>query len=233
MNRTLTILFLCLISTISCRTVGKTPSFNTLKLHFPQQWHKADERPMDSIEQIEVRTLSNSPGEYFFAALESVYNRVYSENSYAVKMTPNLQVRAATRSEWESARRIETSGRPTFPIGSDLSSGEIEYRGKKFQKTGKYWQSAWLSPAGKWLAAFSYTGEKKRDWFMDGGSVHSGDIFWDVYDTETGKKVFEWRATNVKNPTTFGGPVVWLEERYFLFPENEEDQDFILVTLPN
>ena len=203
-----------------------------MRLHFPHEWYKGDERPLDTIEQIEVRTLPNSPGEYFFAAFESVFNPVYSDNSYAVKMTPGLQVRAATKAEWEKATRIETAGRPTFPIGSDLSSGEINYRGKKFQKTGKYWQSAWLSPSGKWLAAFSYTGEKKRDWFMDGGSVHSGDIFWDVYDTATGKKVFEWHARDVKNPTVFGGPVVWLEERYFLFPEDELNQDFIIVTLP-
>ena len=203
-----------------------------MRLRFPQEWYKGDARPLDTIEQIEVRTLSNAPGEYFFAAFESVFNPVYSENSYAVKMTPGPRVRVATRTEWVKAKRIDTAGRLTLPIGSDLSSGEIEYRGKKFQKTGKYWQSAWLSPSGNWLAAFSYTGEKKRDWFMDGGSVHDGDIFWDVYNTVTGKKVFEWRATNVKGPTSLGGRIVWLEDRYFLFPEDHEAQTFIIVTLP-
>lgn len=210
------------------------PLDGTTKLHFPQEWHDVDERPLDTIEQIEVRTLSTSPSEYFFAAFQSVFNPVNSENSYAVKLTPSPRVRAATKQEWRSAKRIETAGRLVFPLGSDLSSGEIEYGGKKFQKTGKYWQNSWLSPGGKWIAAFSYTGERKRDFmFMDGGSVHDGDIFWDVYDTATGKKVFEWKARDVKNPTVFGGPVVWLEERYFLFPEDQENQNFIIVTLPN
>lgn len=215
-----------------------------MKLHFPQQWYGAGERPLDTVELIEVRTLSSSPGEYFFAAVPSVYadpgydpssearKRVYSENAYGVKLTPAPRVRAVTKQEWESATRIVTTGHIVSSNGPDLSSGVIEYRGKKFQKTGKYWQSGWLSPSGKWLAAFSYTGERTRDWFMDGGTVKSGDVFWDVYDTVTGEKVFAWRAKDVSVPTDLGGPVAWLEERYFLFPEDRDNQNFRVITLP-
>lgn len=215
-----------------------------MKLQFPEPWLEAEDRPVDHVEEIEVRTLTSSPGEYFFAAVPNVYayeydssgkprKLIYSENSYAVRLTPSLRVRASTKQEWESAKQIATAGRPVYSNGPDLSSGEIDYRGKKFQKTGKYWQSATVSPGGKWLAIFSYTGERTRDLvFMDGGSVKSGDIFWDVYDTETGKKVFERRARDVRNPTVFGGPVVWLEERYFLFPEDETEQNLIIVILP-
>lgn len=204
-----------------------------MKLHFPEQWLKAEDRPLDSIEQIEVRTLSSSPGEYFFAAIPTVFADDYSENSFAVKLTPTPRARAATKQEWKSATRIATTPKQVYWTGPDLSSGVIEYRGKKFQKTGKYWQSAGVSPSGKWLAIFSYTGERTRDFaFMDGGSVKNGDIFWDLYDTVTGKKIFEWRARNVSNPTVFGGPVVWLEERYFLFPEDENEQNFTVVKLP-
>lgn len=216
-----------------------------MKLHFPQEWYGAGERPLDTVEQLEVRTLSNSPGEYFFAAIPSVYadpgydpsnkarQRVYSENAYAVKLTPAARVRAATKEEWNSATRIVTTGHIVSSNGSDLSRGEIEYRGKKFQKTGKYWQSGWLSPSGRWLAAFSYTGERTRDFaFMDGGSIKSGDVYWDVYDTVTGEKVFAWRANGVKSPTDLSGPVVWLEERYFVFPEDRDNQNFRVITLP-
>lgn len=244
-NRSLTIFFLVLASlvwTISCQSVAQTQSLPTMKLHFPERWLEAEDRPLDFVEQIEVRTLSSSPGEFFFAAVPNAYGnewpsnghkRVYSENSYAVRFTPKPHVRAATKQEWESATRIKTTPRLVHWKGPDLSSSEIEYRGKKFQKTGKYWQSAGLSPGGKWMAIFSYTGERTRDLaFMDGGSVKNGDIFWDLYDTVTGEKVFEWRAANVKNPTVYGSPVVWLEERYFLFPEDEEAQNFALVTLP-
>ena len=247
-NRSLTIFVLCLASlvwTVSCRSIAQTTSLATMKLHFPQPWHDADERPVDHVEQIEVRTLSSSPGEYFFAAIPHSFDYypdessstgrrlVTSENSYAVKLTPDPRVRAATKQEWKSATPIVTKSRQVHWNNSNPYSGVIEYRGKKFQKTGKYWQSAGVSPAGRWLAVFSYTGERTRDFaFMDGGSVKSGDIFWDLYDTVTGEKVFQWRASNVKNPTVFGGPVVWLDERYFLFPEDEDDQHFTVVTLP-
>jgi hypothetical protein len=218
----------------------------TTKLSFPERWYEEADRPLDFIQQLEVRKLSSSPGgEFFFAALPNGDNDyahewsketskpVYSENSYAATFTPTPRVRAATKQEWESATRIVTGSRLLSSNGPDLSSGEIEYRGKKFRKSGKYWQSGLLSPGGKWLAIFSYTGERQQDLFLDGGSVRNGDIFWDVYDTASGEKVFEWRATNVKSPTDRSGPVVWLEERYFLFPEDLDAQNFIVVTLPD
>ena len=217
------------------------------KLHFPERWHEGTDpdATFDFIQQIEVRKLSSTSDEFVFAAVPNGDNEyahewndkarkpVYSENSYAVTFTGSPRVRAASKQEWESATRIVTESRMVHWNSPDLSSGEIEYRGKKFQKSGKYWQSAVLSPRGKWLAIFSYTGERKRDlFFMDGGSVHDGDIFWDVYDTATGEKVFEWRARGVKTPTDRSGPVVWLEERYFLFPQDLDEQDFAVVTLP-
>ncbi len=215
------------------------------KLHFPQPW--LDERDSATyIEQIEVRKLPNSPGdEFFFGALpdgDNFYaNEVdknlpkprYGKNIFAVNFSTDPRARVATQQEWESGSRIRTKPRTIGSNSPDYASGEIEYRKKKYSKPGKYWGSGMLSPSGKWLAAFSYSGEKKTSlFFMDGGSILTGDAFLQIYDTATGQKVFEWEAKNVKHPTHFNSPVVWLEDRYFLFPEDEEAQNFIVVNLP-
>ena len=240
-----------LVLLLGCQSVARTSgigsasaqSRDAAKLHFPERWHEGSDpdSTFDFVQQIEVRKLASS-NEFFFAALpygdndyahewsKNAPKPVYSKNSYAVNFTPTPRVRAATKQEWESATRVPTNSHLIH--WNDPSLREIEYHGKKFQKSGKYGLSGMLSPGGKWFAIFSYTGERKQDLFMDGGSVHDGDIFWDIYDTATGDKVFEWRARSVKSPTDRSGPVLWLEERYFLFPEDLNEQNFIVVTLP-
>jgi hypothetical protein len=157
----------------------------------------------------------------------------YGKNIFAVKFSNKLEARVATPQEWESGTRIATKPRRVFHIGQDYSSGEIEYRQKRYAKVGKNWGEGLLSPAGRWLAVFSYNGEKPPPGiFFGGGSPREGDVFWQIYDTVTGQKVFEWEAKNAKHPMHFNSPVVWLEDRYFLFPEDEAARDFIVVNLP-
>ena len=81
---------------------------------------------------------------------------------------------------------------------------------------------------------FSYSGELRSPglFFGSGTDPLVGDAFWQINDAITGQKVFEWQAKNVKNPTGFDRPVVWLEDRYFLFPEDDEARNFTVVTLP-
>ncbi len=256
MSRCLIILILtCLTTSLSCQSVvqisgaGSMPAqmLSTTKLHFPEPWADAtrDGFPLSSVEQIEVRKIPNSStSEFYFAALpygdnhyqDEVYPDIpppqYSKNSFAVSFTDGPGVRTATQQEWENASRIVTKPRMLRYSGNDDSTGEIEYRGKKYMKVGKYWGEGWLSPRGKWLATFSYTAVKPPPDIFFGGSPRTGDIFWEIYDTVTGQKVFEWQAKNVKHPTSLDGPVAWLEERYFLFPEDEDAQNFIVVTLP-
>jgi hypothetical protein len=262
MSRPLTILileFTFLIASLSCQSAAQISqtapvsgrSLGSTKLQFPQPWFEATElgsELLSFVQQIEVRKVPNSSdGELFFAALpdgdndysHELYKDIpkpkYSQNAFAVNFAVGLRVRAATNQEWESASRVVTKPRRVFPKGRTDSSGDIEYRDKKFPKVGKYWGEGLLSPGGKWLAVFSYTAEKPPPdffHFLGGGNPRTGDIFWQVYDTVTGEKVFEWQARNVKSPASLKGPVVWLEERYFLFPEDMQAQTFVVVTLP-
>lgn len=241
------------IATLSCQHVAQltttkvisNSSASTTKLHFPQPWLDEMESP-DFIQQIEVRKIPNSPGdEFFFGALpdgdhfyahevdKKLPKPRYGKNMFAVNFSNGPRARIATRQEWESGSRIPAKPRTVSANSPDYASGEIVYRQKHYAKPGKYWGAGMLSPSGKWLAAFSYTGEKKSSlFFMDGGSIPIGDAFLQIYDTATGQKVFEWEAKNAKHPMHFDSPVVWLEDRYFLFPEDEAAQDFIVVNLP-
>ena len=250
--------FFILISCLSCQSAAQTARLNRAagrslqvnNLQFPQQWLEQTSiglRPPDGIEDLEVRQVPNGrPTEFFFAALPNGafdYNHElnpnipppqYSDNFFAVDFADGMKVRPVPRDEWSTGSRLYTEPRLVSPPG-DLTSGEIRYRGKTFPKVGKYWGTGLLSPHGKWLAVFSYTGEKPPPnliHFITGGNPHTGDIFWQIYDTESGEKVFEWEARNVDYPANLSSPVVWLEERRVLLPLDVFAQNFNVVTLP-
>lgn len=238
-------LFVIVIATLSCQQVISKSSTPTTKLHLPEPW--LDEMESSRfIEQIEVRKTPNSPadeflfgalpdGDYFYAneVDKNLPKPRYGKKMFAVNFSDGPRARVATRQEWESASRIATKPRSVYTNSPDYASGEIVYRQKRYSKPGKYWDASMLSPSGKWLAAFSFTGEKETSlFFMDGGSVRIGDAFLQIYNTVTGQKVFEWEAKNATPPTQFKSPVVWLDDRYFLFPEDEEARNFIVVNLP-
>jgi hypothetical protein len=252
-NRLIVIAAFAFVTTsLSCHNVTQLTntqrvtqsSAPTTTLRFPQPWLDETEG-FASIQQIEVRKLPNATDdEFFFAALpdgdhfyahevdKNIPKPRYGKNMFAVSFANGLRVRVATQQEWESGSRIATKPRYIFQKGNDFSSGEIEYRQQRYAKPGKYWSNSSLSPSGKWLAAFSYTGEKPPPDLFGQGTPREGDIFWQIYDTVTGKKVFEWEAKNVKSPAELSGPVVWLEDRYFLFPEDKQAQNLLVVTLP-
>ncbi len=243
--------FALVIASLACHNVvqfdeiAPHSSMATTKLHFPQPWLDEMEGA-NFIEQIEVRKLPNSPGdEFFFGALpdgehfyahevdQNLPKPRYGKNMFAVNFSAGLRVRVATQQEWESGSRIRTKPRTVVANSPDYASGEIEYRQKLYAKPGKYWGAGMLSPSGRWLAAFSYSGERRPpDFFFGGGDVPNGDAFLQIYDTTTGQKVFDWEVKNVKRPAHFSSPVVWLEDSYFLFPEDEQAQNLIVVNLP-
>ena len=230
-----------------------TPVTAVTKLHFPR-WLDAvqdpkwtEPKPLFDVEQIEVRRAPNLSGdELLFAAVDGYSDRSYSYevdksrpkpqfslNIFAVNLSAATPVRAATQQEWESGSRVTTRPRYIGPNGNDSSSGEIEYRQKRYPKLGQYWGKGQLSPSGKWLAVFSYSGKKRPpDLLFGGGDPLTGDVFWQVFDTATGNKVFEWQAKHVKTPTSFDNIVIWLNDRYLLLQENEGAEDFVVVTMP-
>jgi len=258
-----TILGLALLSLTQCMWRSSvlssqsvfTPATAATKLHFPQPWldperstNSGEAYPLSSIEHIEVRKAPNSAdGELLFAAIGGYFDGMYSYevdksrskpqyslNVYAVDFAKGMQVRTATQEEWENATRVLTKSRFISANGDyESPTAQIEYRQKRYGKPGQYWGNGGLSPTGKWLASFSYSGVMREGFLpFSGRSVWSGDAFWEIYDTVTGKKVFASEAKNVKNPAGLNGPVIWIDDRYFLFPQDDMKQNFVVVTLP-
>lgn len=185
--------FAVVIASWSCHNVAQQSTNQvvldsaggTKKLHLPQPWLDERERP-DFVEQLEVRKIPNSAGdEFFFGGLpmgdilyahevdKNLPKPRYSKNMFAVSFSNGPRARVATQQEWESGSRILTKPRTVSANSPDYASGEIVYRQKRYSKPGKYWGAGMLSPSGKWLAAFSYSGEKKSSLFFHGWWLHS------------------------------------------------------------
>jgi hypothetical protein len=248
-----------LIASLSCQSAAQTTrmsgaagrSLTINKLQFPQEWLEQTPyglRPFDGIEDLEVRQVQNGKAsEFLFAALPNgafdyayelnpnIPEPKYSENFFAVDFDDGMKVRTVSKAEWSTGARLYTKPRMVVPLRGDLTSGEIKYRGKTFPKVGKYWGTGWLSPHGKWLAVFSYSGElPPKDFmqFITGRSPRTGDIFWQIYDADSGEKVFDWEVRNINNPASLGSHVVWLDERRLLLPMDPIAQTYNVVALP-
>ena len=222
------------------------------KLQFPEKWLEQEEwglRPLDGIEDLEVRKIPNGkPNEFLFAVLPygpfdyahelnpKIPEPKYSENFFAVDFDDGMKVRPVSKEEWSTGARLYTKPRMVVPLnGKDLTSGEIKYRGKTFSKVGTYWGTGWLSPHGKWLAVFSYSGQMPPPNFLQfitGRSPRTGDIFWQIYDADSGEKVLEWEVRNIDHPASLESPAVWLDERRLLLPLDVFAQTYNVVTLP-
>ena len=252
--------FSILITSLSCQSAAQTtqmrgPTGKSIpinKLQFPEQWLEQKDvglRPLDGIEDLEVRRVPyGKPNEFLFAALPNgpfdyahelnrkIPEPQYSKNFFAVDFDNGMKVRPISKEEWSTGIRLYTKPQLVVALnGKDLTSGEIKYRGKTYSKVGKYWGTGWISPHGKWLAVFSYSGELPPENFMQfitGRSPRTGDIFWQIYDAESGEKVLEWEVRNIDHPAALENPIVWLDERRVLLPLDVFAQTYNVVTLP-
>lgn len=240
-RRILVIALLCGMSALSitgCQTAGaQTPTVTKGRaslIRFPKPWVNNEQGEEDTVlhpRWYEVRLAADSSGrELLFAGMmdEGYTGEVYSErpkeswyslNFYAVGLGEKPRVRAASKVEWDRAARV--SGRPKklFPnLQEDLKLQSFEYGGRKYTKSSDNWGAVLLSPGGRWLAVFSYSGRKTQGTFWTSGEPRQGDIYWDVYDTKTGSAVLSWNARAVSNPAMLGEGAVWAGEEYLVMP---------------
>ncbi len=167
---------------IGCQNAGaQTPSVTKGRaslIRFPKPWVDSEQGEEDTVlhpRWYEVRPAADSSGrELLFAGMtdEGYTGEVYSErpkeswyslNFYAVGLGEKPRVRAASKGEWDRAAKV--SGRPKklFPIlQEDLKAQSFEYGGRKYTKSSDNWGAVLLSPGGRWLAVFSYSGRKTQ-----------------------------------------------------------------------
>lgn len=234
------------------------------EIRFPKRWLEDDpaakghhapadfELPIDP-QQLEVRRAAGSD-EYLFRALE--YNTEYesdyqtdlprprySRNVFAVDFRAGFRVREASLSEWDAAARVSNKPHMLSALSGDEPNEqghskrrEIEYLGKKFASTGEYWRESALSPKGRWLAVFSYSGRIPAKSFFDflgGGGPRRGDIFLDLYDTATGEKVLAWEARGAESPMWWNTTALWVGDKYFVWDAAPNSEALAVAELPD
>ena len=157
----------------------------------------------------------------------------YSSNFFAVIFGDKPQVRPATKGEWNSAVNATGRSKKLFPLTQeDLKSKSFQYKGRAYAKTSDNWGEVLLSPNGKWLAIFSYSGRKTQGDLFTSGEPPNGDVFWEVYNTKTGEKALSWNAKFADDPAMGSGGAVWIGEEYFATPLDMSRQACVIGALP-
>ena len=154
---------------------------------------------------------------------------LYSENVYSVDLDKNYVVRAASGDEWQRAHLVSENMRLIGHPRNDQPA--FDHNGIHIKKAGEYWGMVSLSPGGKVMAVFSYSGKQTKGGIIPfmGGGVKSGDVFWDVYDVKSGSRIVSWYAKSVRSP---GGPnASWVEDRYLVTPLQGGSNGLVITDL--
>jgi hypothetical protein len=221
-------------------------------VRFPDYWDgrgPQGEKIIMTLTWYEVRFAPDSTSrELLFAAMSDhgYWGEIYSEqtkekpnedwyslNFYAVTYGEKPIVRPVGKEEWNRATRASGRSEKLFPVTQeDLKLRSFQYQNRSYSKTSDNWGAALLSPNGKWLAVFSYSGRKNRGSFWWGGEPRRGDVFWEVYNTFSGEKVLSWNARSVDNPVMESGGAVWVGEEYIVTPFDLGRQSCVIGVLP-
>ncbi|HVG29333.1 MAG TPA: hypothetical protein VM864_06390 [Pyrinomonadaceae bacterium] len=252
--RLLACLCLCCASTACAQVAApRTKQSGAVSVvRLPDDWWERREGVPDLqpayIENLEVRRPTDAPpGEYLIGGIiggdndyiDELYKDIpppgYTADFFAVNFNDNFRARAAAPQEWARARRVSTKPHWVYlEYDPKEEKAEFTYRGFRYAKTGDYiGRPVLLSPAGKWLAVFSYSGKKtKPDLLFGGGEPRTGDVFWDIYDASTGARIASWEARGVRDPSLFHKATTWIGDRYFFAPADPNAKSYLVFTLP-
>lgn len=157
---------------------------------------------------------------------------VFSDEVYAVSLDLQFRVRAATADEWERAEQLENprlqirSNRNKAPSEPRHTENAVSYKEKLFVKSGEFWAEpvGLVSPDGKSLAVFSFSSSAKpqTSWSPLDGSLlqepRPGEMFVDVFDTSSGKRIQSGRARYDGSPSLLFGGALWVTNNYLIVP---------------
>lgn len=150
----------------------------------------------------------------------NIERRVNSTNQYRVDLSdPTAPARPANRRTWNSAAVVPLVRKSLFTWFGIRAPDHAEFNGLQFSKTGSRWllpdSASRLSPDSAWLALQSATLVKST--VVD---IHIYDVFFDVFNATTGKKLFTIRGTysGISDPESSLAKTAWLTERYFIIP---------------
>ena len=152
----------------------------------------------------------------------------YTNNVYELDLSDATSIpKPARENEWRSGTVVPDNRSADFSrnfaqITLRLVNGApLSFRGFQFAKTGKIWEGevARVSPDQSWIVLLSSSGKiAKRDDFIGFEGRDKGDLFLDIYNLETGKKLFTVAGTYVDiNPSALD-KALWVTERYLILP---------------
>lgn len=206
-------------------------------VRFPEPWTKTNatgDKTVFTVPEYEVRRSIN---ELVFTT--KAPDGSYSENFYAVSLDGRFTVRPATTEEWNRAERVEKYRHQILSRSDPNLPQNVYFRNKTFTKSGESWGSALVSSSENWLALLSYTSkEKTRETqsilsFLGGGEPSKGEIFLDVYDTSSGKKILAGHAPfSGFGPSILFDSAFWSSNRYIILPLDTLSQTAFLGILP-
>jgi hypothetical protein len=144
--------------------------------------------------------------------------RVNSTNHYRVNLSdPRAQVRSAGKSDWDAATVLPLTRKSISPklVGYQPSFAPFQRYTMSGAQPSYPGSDSRLSPDSAWLVLQSVTPGTVR-------SLVSHDaVFFDVFNTATGKKVFTIQASYSglgNDPYGCLERTAWLTERYFIIP---------------
>jgi hypothetical protein len=216
-------------------------------LRFPSSWQMPNR--VDDAGQIFAR-YGLDTGDYEFRVpglqgtkfLVRGVERILSKNYYSIGLyeadlsDATAVAKPATEEEWKSATVVVSpSDVPRSANGArvtDRQSKYAELEGRRFMRSGDAWGSARLSPGRAVLVVESWSGTLTRCGGSDvpGGITpcidligSRGKLFFDVYNTDTGKKAITLTAkfSHILPAYDFE-KTGWVTERYFIIPLDDK-----------
>jgi hypothetical protein len=200
-------------------------------IRFPKGWGAIEPISNDSFPpiwgyegQYEFRVPSLLETRFLVRGLEPG-TKHYTANVYEVDLSDARAIaRSVTEQAWDSGTPVPITRNeaiPFYPLKNDQTFG---FRGLQLVKTGSMWgrQLSRMSPDQTWLVLLSASGKAASTEDLPLGHVSGtsrGNLFYDVFNADTGKKVLTIRAAyNGIDPGQALIQAAWVTERYFIVP---------------
>jgi hypothetical protein len=168
----------------------------------------------------------------------------YSDDRFAVSLDGGFRVRKATVEEWDAAGKpLHSYHFITSFKNPQVTQEGVKYNDRLYRKSGESWgnEVALVSPRATRIAVFSYTSREEVPKPLvpgfGGTDPAHGEVFLDIYDVSSGKRVIAARAPyggdgGGYSPSMLFGSALWVDDRYFVMPLDPSHEFCYLGNLP-
>lgn len=155
----------------------------------------------------------------------------YTTNKYEVDLSDrNAPVVPATEAMWQDSAIVpQTKKDIPRPYNERYSTQPVQINGHRLSWTGERWDDIRVSPDRAWVVLQSWTGRDaegtSEGWDIDLSwgllAGFKGKLFWDVFNADTGQKLFTIKGKYNRSAGDIIQESAWLTERYFIVPIGE------------